>query len=45
MNFYINKTDGSNGPSIFGARLKNELEHQGLDHHPDSKNLIHIINL
>lgn len=44
MNFYINKTDASNGPSIFGERLKKELQSQGLEYCPDSQNLIHIIN-
>lgn len=42
--FYIDKCDGLNGPSIFGLRLKNQLEEEGFIFKDDSKNRISIIS-
>ena len=42
-NFYIDKTFGANGPTIFGLRLKNQLEKDGFLFKEDSNNRICII--
>jgi len=43
MDFYINQTQSTNGPSIFGSRLKNQLESDGLISSEESVNRINII--
>jgi glycosyltransferase involved in cell wall biosynthesis len=42
--FYIDKTSGENGPTIFGLRLKEQLEKDGLLFNENSNNRVCIIS-